>query len=61
VRTRALLTAEQMAVSFGIAKSLLGDLKVSDDDVKDSLWHYWFDAEKAVNWLKAQNAKKSKG
>lgn len=50
-----------MAVSFGIAKSLLGDLKVSDDDVKDSLWHYWFDAEKAVNWLKAQNAKKSKG
>lgn len=52
---------QQMSLSFGIAKSLLGDLKVSDDELKDSLWHYWFDAEKAVNWLKAQQVKKTKG
>jgi hypothetical protein len=52
---------QQMSLSFGIAKSLLGDLKISDDELKDSLWHYWFDAEKAVNWLKAQQVKKTKG
>lgn len=52
--------AAQMATSFPIAKALLKDVRppVSDDAIFDSLWHYWFDVDKAVGWLKKEWEKK---
>ena len=37
-----------------IAKALLSDLKppVSDDAIAAALWHYWFDVDKAVTYLR---------
>ncbi|KAK1925077.1 hypothetical protein DB88DRAFT_437513 [Papiliotrema laurentii] len=58
------MTAEeqaQMATALPIARSLLKDLKpsISDDAIADSLWHYWFDVDKAVTWLRKDWEKKS--
>lgn len=49
-----------MATAFPIAKALLKDLRppVGDDAIYDSLWHYWFDVDKAVGWLKKEWEKK---
>lgn len=47
-------------------RGLLGsadDSGISDKEVKDSLWYYFFDAEQTVEWLLAEqdkNAKKGK-
>ncbi|KAK8869588.1 hypothetical protein IAR55_000155 [Kwoniella newhampshirensis] len=44
----------QMTTSLPIARALLKDIKppISDDAIADSLWHYWFDVEKTVGWLR---------
>lgn len=40
----------------------LKDIKppISDDAIKDSLWHYWFDVEKTASWLRKDWEKKGK-
>ncbi|WVF71966.1 hypothetical protein IAT40_006776 [Kwoniella sp. CBS 6097] len=50
----------QMATALPIARSLLKDVRppISDDAIADSLWHYWFDVEKTVGWLKSDAEKK---
>ncbi|WVQ98946.1 hypothetical protein IAU59_006078 [Kwoniella sp. CBS 9459] len=50
----------QMATALPIARSLLKDIRppISDDAIADSLWHYWFDVEKTVGWLKSDAEKK---
>jgi len=49
-----------MATAMPIAKALLKDCKppISDQAIADSLWHYWFDVEKAVGWLRKDWEKK---
>ncbi|ORY28311.1 P-loop containing nucleoside triphosphate hydrolase protein [Naematelia encephala] len=44
----------RMATSMPIARALLQDVKppIADAAIADSLWHYWFDVEKAVTWLR---------
>jgi len=48
-----------MALSLSVAKPLLADLKpsVTDEAIQESLWYYFFDVEKTVNYIKAQRAK----
>ena len=43
-----------------IARALLKDDKppISDTAIADSLWHYWFDVDKAVAWLRKDWEKK---
>lgn len=43
-----------------IAKALLQDVKppIADDAIADSLWHYWFDVDKAVTYLRKDWEKK---
>ncbi|WWD09904.1 hypothetical protein V865_008033 [Kwoniella europaea PYCC6329] len=50
----------QMASAMPIARNALKDIKppISDDAIADSLWHYWFDVEKAVHWLRQDHEKK---
>nr|XP_019042466.1 elongation factor 1 alpha-like protein [Kwoniella bestiolae CBS 10118]OCF21396.1 elongation factor 1 alpha-like protein [Kwoniella bestiolae CBS 10118] len=50
----------QMASAMPIARNALKDIKppISDDAIADSLWHYWFDVEKAVHWLRTDYEKK---
>ena len=57
------MTAEekaQMATSLPIARQLLSDLKppLPDSAIFDSLWHYWFDVDKSVTWLRKDWEKK---
>jgi elongation factor 1 alpha-like protein len=49
-----------MATSMPIAKALLQDVKppIADDAIADSLWHYWFDVDKAVTYLRKDWEKK---
>jgi elongation factor 1 alpha-like protein len=49
-----------MATALPIARAQLKDLKppLSDAAIQDSLWHYWFDVEKAVSWLRKDWEKK---
>lgn len=55
-----------MASGLQHVRGLLGsaaDSGLSDKEVKDSLWYYFFDAEQTVEWLLAErekNAKKGK-
>ncbi|KAK4684503.1 hypothetical protein P7C73_g5670, partial [Tremellales sp. Uapishka_1] len=48
--------AAQMNTSLPIARALLKDIKpsLSDDAIADSLWHYYFDVDKAVGWLRKE-------
>ncbi|ORX33788.1 hypothetical protein BD324DRAFT_643762 [Kockovaella imperatae] len=50
----------QMATALPIARQLLSDLKptIPDSAIFDSLWHYWFDVDKAVSWLRKDWEKK---
>lgn len=50
----------QMKTSLPIARALLNDIKppIGDDAIADSLWHYWFDIEKTVAWLRKDWEKK---
>jgi len=43
-----------------IARALLKDVKppISDTAIADSLWHYWFDVDKSVAWLRKDWEKK---
>jgi len=44
-------------------RSLLGDAGTSDltdKQIKDSLWYYYFDAEKTVAWLIEEKEKAAK-
>ncbi|WVN86636.1 uncharacterized protein L203_101804 [Cryptococcus depauperatus CBS 7841] len=51
--------AAQMAKAIPIVRNLLKDIKppIADDAIADSLWHYWFDAEKAAAWLRQDREK----
>lgn len=50
----------QMATALPIARALLKDVKppIADAAIIDSLWHYWFDVDKAVVWLRKDWEKK---
>jgi elongation factor 1 alpha-like protein len=52
--------AAQMATSMPIAKSLLKDIKppITDEAIADALWHYWFDVDKSVTYLRKEWEKK---
>lgn len=44
-------------------RSLLGSAEssgITDKQVKDSLWYYYFDGEKAVGWLLEEKEKEAK-
>jgi hypothetical protein len=49
----------QMALSLSIAKPLLADLRppISDAQIQESLWYYYFDVDKTVAYLKRERAK----
>lgn len=49
-----------MASALPAARAQLKDLKppISDAEIQDSLWHYWFDVEKSVAWLRKDWEKK---
>lgn len=55
-----LTEAAQMKTSMPIARALLKDIKppISDNAIADSLWHYYFDVDKAVSWLRKDWEKK---
>ncbi len=55
----AVVTSEQMALSLSIAKPLLSDLKppIPDEKIQESLWYYYFDVEKCVNYLRKEREK----
>jgi elongation factor 1 alpha-like protein len=48
-----------LALSFSVAKPLLADLQppIPDDSIRESLWHYFFDVDKAVNYLRKERQK----
>lgn len=50
----------QMKTSMPIARAMLKDIKppFSDAAIADSLWHYYFDVEKATSWLRKDWEKK---
>jgi hypothetical protein len=44
--------AEQMLAGLSSAQAVLGPSSTfSEKEIKDSLWHYYFDVDKAVTWL----------
>jgi len=48
---------EQMMLGMAKVRSALGeDSKVSDAQIQESLWHYWFDADKTIIYLKSTPA-----
>jgi hypothetical protein len=55
-----LIPSAQMAAAFPLAKARLGDVKppIADNAIYDSLYHYWFDVDKAVGWLRRDWEKK---
>ncbi|KAL1411034.1 hypothetical protein Q8F55_001981 [Vanrija albida] len=50
----------QMISALPIVRDRLKELKVpvTDAEIQDSLWHYWFDIDKTVSWLKKEWEKK---
>lgn len=48
-----------LALSFSVAKPLLADLQppIPDDSIRESLWHYFFDVDKAVTYLRKERQK----
>lgn len=41
-----------MMTGLSNAQAVLGPSSTfSDKEIKDSLWHYYFDVDKAVTWL----------
>ncbi|KAJ9124150.1 hypothetical protein QFC22_000947 [Naganishia vaughanmartiniae] len=51
--------AASLKLSFSIAKPLLADLQppIPDVSIREALWHYYFDVEKAVNYLRKERQK----
>ncbi|KAJ9105169.1 hypothetical protein QFC19_003629 [Naganishia cerealis] len=51
--------AAALKLSFSLAKPLLADLQppIPDDSIRESLWHYYFDVDKAVNYLRKERQK----
>ena len=52
----AVVTTEQMVNGLGSVRAVLGSEAgagggLSDKDIKDSLWYYYFDVEKTVEYL----------
>jgi len=48
---------EQMMLGMAKVRSALGDdFDVSDAQIQESLWHYWFDADKTIVYLKSTSA-----
>uniref|UniRef100_A0A060T253 Elongation factor 1 alpha-like protein n=1 Tax=Blastobotrys adeninivorans TaxID=409370 RepID=A0A060T253_BLAAD len=46
-----MLMLEQLAVATAEVKSLLGNRKIADQEIHDSLWHYDLDSSKAAKYL----------
>ena len=40
----------KMQEALGKARAILGD-SFTDRDIQDSLWHYYYDVDKTVNYL----------
>ena len=52
-----------MDSGFDHVRSILGDAdasSVTDHQIKESLWHYYFDGEKTVAWLLEEKEKERK-
>lgn len=51
-----------MESALPLVREKLKDIKppISDDAIRDSLWHYWFDVDKTVTWLRKEWEKKGK-
>jgi elongation factor 1 alpha-like protein len=49
-----------MISALPIVRARLKEAKVpvTDAEIQDSLWHYWFDIDKTVSWLKKEWEKK---
>lgn len=49
-----------MASALVSARAQLKDIKppLTDAEIQDSLWHYWFDVDKTVSWLRKEWEKK---
>ncbi|ODN83415.1 hypothetical protein L202_01557 [Cryptococcus amylolentus CBS 6039] len=49
-----------LSKAMAVAKNLLKDVKppIPDGEIADSVWHYWFDGEKAAAWLRSDREKK---
>lgn len=49
-----------MASALPVVREQLKDIKppISDAEIQDSLWHYWFDVDKASGWLRKEWEKK---
>ncbi|KJE05250.1 elongation factor 1 alpha-like protein [Cryptococcus gattii NT-10] len=50
----------QMNRAMSVARNLLRDVTppIPDNEIADSVWHYWFDGEKAAAWLRQDREKK---
>jgi hypothetical protein len=47
------LPAEQLETGLAQVRSVLGESSVqfSDKEIKETIWYYYFDTEKAIDWL----------
>lgn len=63
--TLSLRYLEQLQEGTAKVRSILGpDMIVSDDDIQESLWYYYYDVEKTVNYILSMtliNCPESKG
>ncbi|UOH81277.1 hypothetical protein LQV05_003945 [Cryptococcus neoformans] len=50
----------QMNRAMSVARNLLKDITppIPDNEIADSVWHYWFDGQKAAAWLRQDREKK---
>ena len=47
-----MIKLEQMEIGTASVRSILGpEVLVSDKDIQDSLWHYYYDVDKTVDYL----------
>ncbi|OWZ79975.1 elongation factor 1 alpha-like protein [Cryptococcus neoformans Bt85] len=51
----------QMNRAMSVARNLLKDITppIPDNEIADSVWHYWFDGQKAAAWLRQDREKKT--
>ena len=54
------LSIAQMNRAMSVARNLLKDITppIPDNEIADSVWHYWFDGQKAAAWLRQDREKK---
>ena len=43
---------EQLSLGTAEVRDVLGpDISITDKEIEDSLWHYYYDVDKTVNYL----------